>query len=194
MKSVVVLIAISMTLMADPAAPLRTGAETAIYEAMAASPSHVPDNEKHIHIGGGFFATFDACRGSLEAAGGQGTGSIRFSLESLGWRSRFVYLPEGPCSLRLPDGQQYLLEMHQLDYVTEPETGRLCYRLMASGDGVEVVIIADSPEPMATRPILEGTVLIRGGSGLAGGHRSSAARTRARAPPPSGRGPPARRW
>ena len=115
--------------------------------ALTEAPSFVPECEKYIHIGGGFFSIFDTQTGVLSSSTGDGT--IRFSLEKLRWESTYVYLPEGPCRVRLPGADQIELNMDRLDYIEDHRTGRPLYRLVASGAGIRIALIADSADPAA---------------------------------------------
>jgi len=134
--------------------------------ALADAPSFVPECEKYIHIGGGFFCTFDTQRGVLAAPGAGEDGALQFRLDGLRWESTYVYLPEGECNVRLPGGCVSELRMECLDYVEDPRTGRPLYRLVAAGAGMRVVLIADSPDPdNSSGPHLEGFLLVAQNTG-----------------------------
>jgi hypothetical protein len=139
---------------------LGSGSDTTVIDA----PSFVPDGENYIHIGGGFFSTFDLRTASVTQPEHSAQGSLRFRLRNLGWRSRYVYLPEGVCTVRLPDQSEIELDMEQLDYVKDPESGRALYRLVATGEEARVVLVGDSPNPTATRPSLDGLLYVWTGS------------------------------
>lgn len=135
------------------------------WESLALSESYVPQNEKFIHIGGGFFAHFNSQNGIIANQENGCSGAIRFRLKSLGWESRFVYLPEGDFSINLHSGEDIELYMVRLDYVEIPGSGRPLYRLTAVSGEIRAVLISDSPASnISNSPHLEGIlILIRGG-------------------------------
>jgi hypothetical protein len=116
------------------------------WESLSQSSSFVPENEKFIHIGGGYFAHFNAQTGIVSGQRKSSTGSIQFQLKSLGWESRFVYLPGGEFRVLLPSGRLLDLTLDKLDYVKDPRSGHTLYRLTASNNNTQAVLIADSPE------------------------------------------------
>ncbi len=144
--------------------PVHKCPESSPWESLALSASYVPENEKFIHIGGGYFAHFNGQTGIVGEPGNDSSGSIRFHLESLGWESRFVYLPGGELSISLSSGEVLELTMEKLDYVEIPRSGRPLYRLTAVNEDIRAVFIADSPENDSSgTPHLEGILILKGG-------------------------------
>jgi hypothetical protein len=168
MKMAIILVMVSLILSTDSQIPESRSVsvnEAVVMDGMPLEnlgciPAYVPPNENHIHIGGGFFATFNSMSGSIGVAGAS-AGSIEFNLETLGWESRFVYLPGGTLYIGLNDGTELEFSLQRLEYIPKPSGDESYYRLSSTSEDKAAVLICDVQNAGGSgSPVLTGGLIL----------------------------------
>lgn len=150
-------VGIAMLCAGGVASPAGSGECVRVPVRVAAEPC-VPQEERFVHIGGGFFSYFDSRTGSLAGTTGRAVGTIRLELESLRSESRFVYLLEGFITVRTDGRRSRTIAMECLDYVWLPGSNEPAYRLV--GEGVVMIGIDKGVAP----PCFLGELYLRTGN------------------------------